>query len=52
MTAASWEVVAIGLPGHRSCDPVWTTLAIDVQPTVVTELATPDKKIAAPPRDR
>lgn len=29
-TAAGWEVVAIGLPGHHSSDPDWTCLAIDL----------------------
>lgn len=28
MTEAGWDVVAIGLPGHRSSDPAWTCLAV------------------------
>jgi glycosyltransferase involved in cell wall biosynthesis len=45
MTAASWEVVAIGLPGHKSCDPVWTSLAIDIEPNAVAEFEAVDKRM-------
>ena len=40
MTEAGWDVVAIGLPGHRSSDPEWTCLAIDTvqsTPTVAAD---------------
>ena len=39
MTEAGWDVVAIGLPGHRSSDPAWTCFAIDTAPRMLTEAA-------------
>lgn len=36
MTEAGWDVVAIGLPGHRSSEPKWTCLAIDTAPITPT----------------
>lgn len=40
MTEAGWDVVGIGLPGHRSAAPAWTCLAIE--PAPVTRLPSSD----------
>jgi len=52
MAAAGWDVVAIGLPGHRSSTPDWMCLAIDVADPSVSDLALENKKLATIPTPR
>ena len=32
-----WDVIAIGLPGHRSCPPGWRCLAVDEKLAVAAD---------------